>query len=292
MSNINSLWRSYLAGEGYSLADVNNMIKRALEAETGETGDINSLWMKYLSAQGYTDGDINSRMMQWLGAKGYSGDINSRLRQALQAGDIFAAAAACTITLTGDLAAVFGGQPLDISGQTVSKTVPASPADLYVAASGFSPVSWSGWRGVAYQASTFSTVETSRHDITLIDSTYTTTVRLVQLSSGGWVLSINSSSPEAFALGPFEKVGVRVDGATGDVEVFIGADVRTKSDYPALGGLFAGKSVAVGAVLGYTGGASLTAGDTYSAQIYTAAADLTDVGFPAGTLDWCGNSIA
>lgn len=197
----------------------------------------------------------------------------------------------CAITLTGDIAAVFGGQALDISGQMVSKTVPASPASIYAAATDFVPVSWSGWRGVGYQASAFSVADVSRHDVTLIDSTYTTTVQLVKISTGGWVLSINSSSPEAFAAGPSQKVGLRVDGATGDVEVFIGSEVRTKADYPALGGLFSGKNIAVGASLGFVGGSSLTAGDTYAAQIYTAAADLTDVGFPAGTLDWCGNPI-
>lgn len=201
----------------------------------------------------------------------------------------------CVITLTGDIAAVFGGQPLDISGQTVSKTVPESPADVYAAGGPAVPVSWTGWRAFAYKASDFTLSDTNVHGLHAISmdggpvalsTLFANTTGQWGFYTTGFLFAIESGSFD-------DKCGIRINGDTGDAEIYVGSHVFTKEDWAALGGMFLGKSPAPVATLGNPfSGSPFTAGDTYSAQIYTAAADLADVGFPAGTLDWCGNLIS
>lgn len=198
----------------------------------------------------------------------------------------------CTITLTGDIAAAFGGEPLDISGQVVSKTVPESPPMAYIATGSSTISGWSGWRSIGYKASDFTTAGGSENTLIVMDSTYTTYVGLLYTNAGsGWVVLVSGVNVGGFVGTSGDKVAIRVDGASGDVELRVNGVTKTKVDIAALGGLFSGAEVFPAAILGGLVSPTLTEGDTYSAQIYTAAADLADVGFPAGTLDWCGNPI-
>ena len=200
---------------------------------------------------------------------------------------------ACAITLTGDIAAVFGGQPLDISGQMVSKTVPASPASTYAA--GVYPdsinLNWSGRRAIAKQVSVFNT-----SGLTTWLLTNPTFTKLVQLAFVNGVWQVNDGSAENkvdFGAGTgLEKVAFVVDGATGDIEAWVDGVSVTKNDLaPWMASFFAGETAIYSADTLQNGAVPLAEGDTFSAQIFTAAADLDDVGFPAGTLDWCGNEI-
>lgn len=201
----------------------------------------------------------------------------------------------CAITLTGDIAAVFGGQPLDISGQTVSKTVPETPANFYAAGGPAVPVSWAGWRGIGYQASDYTTALDSYHGIFISTADVSNYVLLVwddELGpSGGWSCLVDGVLAMLFLGTPTSKVGMRIDGSTGDVEVIVDGVIKTKADAPALGGALAGLTVLPASFCGTPAAPTLTEGDAYEAQVYTAAADLADVGFPAGTLDWCGDVI-
>lgn len=198
----------------------------------------------------------------------------------------------CTIALTGDIAAAFGGQPLDISGQTVSKTVPASPASVYAA--GVYPdvinLNWSDKRAIAKQASVFNTG--GMHGWLLADPTFTKLAQLTFLN-GAW--QVNDGSIENrvyFGAGTgLEKVAFVVDGATGDVEAWVGGVSVTKNDAPWMASFFSGETAIYLADILQGVPVPLAEGDTYAAQIYTAAADLADFGLPAGTLDWCGNPI-
>lgn len=293
--SINDQWVRYLAAEGY-VGNVNDMLQQALQSETGSSlKQINTLWYEYLRGKGYT-GSLNDMMYAWLGDKGYTGNLNDRWMQALVNDDVFDGVVppiGCSITLTGDIAAVFGAEPLDISGQTVSKTVPETPADTYAAGGPAVPVSWTGWRGFAYKASVYSSASgMSSHSVGLYGPSVPAGIQVFWNEfSSEWFINPNSL-PDTIKSGTFdEKVGIRVDGATGDVEVYVGGVVKTKADYPSLGGVFSGADIEPVAMFGGTGAGNLTEGDTYAAQIFTAAADLTDVGFPAGTLDWCGNEI-
>ena len=200
--------------------------------------------------------------------------------------------AACTTTLTGDIAAVFGGQPLDISGQTVSKTVPGSPANFYAAGASALAVSWSGWRGIGYHVTDFTTAGNSFLGFTLISSDYARSAQVTfDESIPAWVLLVDG----VVRLSPISetvttRAGFRIDGATGDVELYLGATTATKSTITQLGGVFSGKSVIAAPTLGNNASPTLTAGDTYAADVVTGAG-LSDFGFPGGTLDWCGSAL-
>ena len=294
MSNLNDLWVSYPTGEGYVGKSLNDLMKAALQDQASSSSkSINDLWKDFLTSQGYS-GSLNQALYDYLGSLGYSGNLNDRLVQSLTAGDFFGSGdVSCSIALTGDIAAVFGGQPLDISGQTVSKTMPASPANFYGAGGPVVPVSWSGWRAFAYKASVFNTAGDSYHSVVLGESDLSAYVQLSwdDTGAGAWLGLVNGVFVVSFFGSATSKVGIRVDGSTGDVEMVVDSVVKTKADAPALGAALAGAEVFIIASIGTPLSSTLTEGDTYEAQVYTAAADLTDVGFPAGTKDWCGNEI-
>ena len=219
--------------------------------------------------------------------------FNMFIHAAAQAAAVDPPAPACSITLTGDIAAVFGGQPLDISGQSVSKTVPESPANSYIAGGASTISGWSGWRAVGYQASDFTTAGNSEHTIIVINSTYTTYVGLLYSEAGaGWIILVNGGVVGTISGSATSKVGVSVNGSSGDVRISVDGVVRTKATHASFGGLFSGAAVLPVPILGSLASPTLTDGDTYAAQVFTAATDLADVGFPAGTLDWCGDAIA
>lgn len=198
----------------------------------------------------------------------------------------------CAYPLNGDIAAIFGGQPLDISDQTVSKTVPSSPPNTYVSGGPVTPVSWAGWRAIGYQASDYSTASNSFHIATLISSSYTTFAQLIWSdATSNWIVQLAGGVVGSFAGNAFSKVGFRVDGASGDAEVFVDGASKTKADIAGLGGLFSGLSVIAAQSLGGTASPTLTEGDEYSADLSTSAPNLSGFGFPVGTDDWCGNAI-
>lgn len=86
---INDLWVSYLQGEGYVGKQYNDLIRQALQDKIPSTrNQINDLWALYLNGEGYT-GTINGMMYQWLGDKGYEGNLNDRVKQALEESRVF-----------------------------------------------------------------------------------------------------------------------------------------------------------------------------------------------------------
>lgn len=112
-SNLNNLWVSYLQEQGYSGKSYNDLMRRSLQDQTSSTiKSINQLWYKYLGDLGFT-GALNDRFNAWLLDKGYEGNLADRLRQALEADDVFAADPApsgCTYPLNDDgtIASMFG----------------------------------------------------------------------------------------------------------------------------------------------------------------------------------------
>lgn len=219
--------------------------------------------------------------------------FNMFIHAAAQAAAVDPPAPSCSITLTGDIAAVFGGEPLDISGQNVSKTIPASPANFYAAGGAAAPVTWDGWRGIAYQAADFTTALDSFLGFTLISSDYAKSAQVTwDESLSSWLLLVDGSVVTGLiAESVNAKAGFRIDGSTGDVELYIGSTTLTKSTIASLGGVFSGKSVVAAPTVGNPSVVTLSEGDTYSANVITSAAGLSSIGFPAGTGDWCGNTI-
>lgn len=213
-------------------------------------------------------------------------------RLSIEALALLLGAEVCAVSLSGDIATVFTGVTLEISGQAVSMTVPESPANMYAAGGEGLAVSWEGWRGIGYQASVYTVAGDSFHGFTLISSTYAVLVQLLWSdSTGAWLVMIGGAVAGNIAGSALDKVGMRVDGASGDVELLVGATVKTKADFAGLDALFDGLTVIPALTLGTSVGPTLAEGDAYAAEVYVSADALAAFSFEAGTLDWCGDLI-
>ena len=204
-----------------------------------------------------------------------------------------APAPVCEITITGDIAGDLGGQPLDISGQDVSITVPASPPNFYAAGGPAATVSWSGWRVFEFAATTYSTAGNSYHTAFAINSAYTKSVQATwEEASGVWLILINSGFIGTLSGTATSTTGIAINGSSGDAELYLDAHTITKADsgYSGLGALFSGDNAQPACTFG-TSSPTLSEGDQYAATFTTDHESLRSATYPSGYLDWCGNTI-
>lgn len=184
----------------------------------------------------------------------------------------------CSITLTGDIAALLGASPMTVSGQTASCEQVAS--ELYAASTDYEDMTQPPSAGIAV-------VETEL----LVTGTMVATAVLGDPLAGNYIIVTNSSNLQYEAA---EYVGgVRQGTVYTDT---VGSQVLALG-YGSDGTLYLyvdGVQVSTGAVV-MPSGAYLSAtgfngspGDTSSVTFRTSEYQVV---YLAGTLDWCGNEI-
>lgn len=160
----------------------------------------------------------------------------------------FTPAPSCAITLTGDIAP--GVDPLDISGQTVSKSVSFSATKQEFYAGGPAVPLWAeGTRAIGYQASQFTEADgvnlETKQTLILASDDFSEDISLdfgadrQPAYANCWAIYPTGMSPAYLTehTDSLSKVALLVDSG-GDVQVVIDGDVYDKSTFQALAGVF------------------------------------------------------
>lgn len=206
-------------------------------------------------------------------------------------------APACAITLSGEGLGPFGLSPLDVDGQNVSITA-AGGGTNYAAHSGLAgnPVDWAGKRGLQVQTTTLSSTAAQTQFARVRLSDFAQVVASYNVEGGFWSVS-HVSGMTVFGVldltgltDPLLPVVLAIDGATGDVSIYIdgvvACDKNTTPDtgtFAGLGGMFFEQSETLLISL-YVADAA----DTFAATVTTAGEEFDPV-VDATLLDYCGN---
>jgi len=195
-----------------------------------------------------------------------------------------APAPTCAITLTGDIAADFGGQPMTISGQTASYTLTETPTPWLASTPSEATFSPPASGVVVCEVATAQTEDAvPRGAVYTPDAVKRLITGVTAYDPGTLFVSLFYGSNEVYGdVFPATSVVALGVSSSGDAAIFVDGVAIELSG--AGGGFFASgfALVAVDESGGSAGSGSIT--------FRTAGADITQT-YPAGTLDWCGNAI-